>query len=483
MRILFASSEAFPLMKTGGLGDVSGSLPAALERRRQDVRLVLPGYPQAVDRLVKPVRRPGPPGVTWSLIEGRLPGTPVPVYLIDWPAHFQREGDPYRSAGGNDWPDNPQRFAAFSRAVATLALDAAGLDWAPQILHLNDWQTGLVPVFLRDAPQRPATLFTIHNLAYQGLFPAETRQVLGLAEDLWNMEALEFHGRLSFMKGGLVFADRITTVSPTYAREIQTPEMGMGLDGLLRARAEHLHGILNGIDYDEWNPEADPHLAAAYSLRDLGGKADNKAALQRELGLPIRPDLPLLGHVGRMVEQKGIDLLLQACAPLLAAGRIQLALVGSGSREFEANALHLAEAHPDACSVVIAYNEGLAHRVEAGSDAFLMPSRFEPCGLNQMYSLRYGTPPIVHATGGLADTVIDANPATLADGTANGFCFLPDDVAALTTALERALALFAQPGQAHWQTMVRNGMNCDHRWSQSSAAYLDLYRELRPGPD
>ena len=479
MRILFASSEAFPLVKTGGLGDVSSSLPAALKRRRQDVRLVLPAYPRAASRLADPTRLPGPADAPWSLIQGYLPGTSVIVYLVDWPRYFERDGDPYRATDGSDWPDNPQRFAAFASAVASMGVDDAQLDWMPEILHLNDWQTGLVPVFLRDHSRRPPIVFTIHNLAYQGLFHAETRHALGLPEDLWHMEALEFHNQLSFMKGGLVFSDLITTVSPTYAREIQTPEQGMGLDGVLRARASSLHGILNGVDYREWNPEKDGYLDAHYSADNLSGKARNKAALQRELRLPEREDIMLLGHVGRMVSQKGIDLLLEACAPLLAAGRMQLVLVGNGDRRFEDWARSLAYAHPESCSAVIAYNEGLAHRVEAGADAFLMPSRFEPCGMNQMYSLRYGTPPIVHATGGLADTVIDANPATLGDGTATGFCFLPADTAPLTGAIERALALFGEPGQERWRSMMRNGMGHDFGWNTSSAAYLDLYRSLR----
>ncbi|AGA34447.1 Glycogen synthase, ADP-glucose transglucosylase [Thioalkalivibrio nitratireducens DSM 14787] len=482
MRILFASSEAFPLAKTGGLGDVSSSLPAALKRQRQDVRLVLPAYPRAVSRLADPTRLPGPASAPWSLIQGYLPGTSVMVYLVDWPMYFQRDGDPYRATDGSDWPDNAHRFAAFAQAVAAISVDEAQLDWAPEILHVNDWQTGLVPVLLRHHPRRPPTLFTIHNLAYQGLFPGELRHQLGLPEDLWHWEALEFHGQLSFMKGGLVFSDAITTVSPTYAREIQTPLAGMGLDGVLRARSARLHGILNGVDYSEWNPERDGYLTAHYHADNLEGKAANKASLQEELQLPVRPDLPLLGHVGRMVVQKGIDLLLEACEPFLAERRMQLALVGSGDHIFEESARALARAHPDYCSVVITYNEGLAHQLEAGSDAFLMPSRFEPCGLNQMYSLRYGTPPIVHATGGLADTVIDANPATLDDGTATGFCFMPATAAALGEAIERVLTLFGEPGQERWQTMIRKGMARDFGWSQSSAAYLELYRDLRGSP-
>lgn len=481
MRILFASSEAYPLSKTGGLGDVSASLPAAIRRRRQDIRLVMPAYPRAVSRLAEPVRLPGPADAPWSLIQGLLPGTRLPVYLVDWPVFFERDGDPYRASNGLDWPDNAQRFAAFSQAVATLARNHAALDWQPEILHLNDWQTGLVPIYLRNHQIRPRTLFTIHNLAYQGIFPASFRKELAIPDDLWHPEGLEFYAQISFMKGGLLFSDLITTVSPNYAREIQTLEAGMGLDGVLRKRAAQLHGILNGIDVREWDPERDGHLQHHYSAENLAGKLRNKEALQDELNLPRRPDLPLIGHVGRMVAQKGIDLLLEACVPFLASGRMQLALVGSGNREYEAAAVALARAYPAYCATAITYNEGLAHRVEAGADMFLMPSRFEPCGLNQMYSLRYGTPPIVHFTGGLADTVVDATPITLANQLATGFTFHPANTLMLTAALERALALYHEPGQERWRAMIQRGMQLDFSWNQSSGAYLDLYRALLEG--
>lgn len=477
MRILFASSEAHPLMKTGGLGDVSASLPAAIRRKRQDIRVVIPAYPGAIQRM-EATALPAPEGVPWTLLQGELPGTSVPVYLLDWPVFFRRDGNPYQAANGQDWPDNAHRFHAFSRVIATLALNQAGLDWQPDIVHLNDWQTGLAPVFLRDAPERPATVFTIHNLAYQGLFHQNFLTELGLPAALWHPDALEFYGQLSFMKGGLLYSDAITAVSPTYALEIQTPEFGMGLDGVLRARNRTLYGILNGIDTQEWNPARDPFLAAAYTAEHLEAKAVNKRALQDELQLAPEPDLPLIGHVGRMVAQKGTDLILEACAPFLAAGRIQLALIGSGHRELEQTAQALAKAYPHACATVIGYDEGLAHRIEAGADAFLMPSRFEPCGLNQMYSLRYGTPPIVHATGGLADTVIDATPFTLAQNTANGFSFHPATTLALTATLERVLALYHEPGRKRWQALMRRGMALDFSWNQSSKAYLELYRGL-----
>lgn len=484
MRILFASSEAFPLIKTGGLGDISASLPAALTQRGQDVRLVLPGYPVAQERLLHPRRIPGPRQASWSLIEGILPGVSpaVTVWLVDWPVHFQRSGDPYRTPEGQDWPDNAERFAAFARVIAALGAGQAGVDWVPDLLHLNDWQTGLVPVYALEHAHRPPTLFTIHNLAYQGIFPGSTRFALGIPAHLWQMQGLEYHGQLSFMKAGLTLSNIITTVSPTYAQEIQQDEPGMGLAGILRQRAHDLHGILNGVDYREWNPANDPHLPHAYDADHPQGKRQIKAHLQQELQLPERDDLPLLGYVGRMVDQKGIDLLLEACTPLLRDGRVQLVIVGSGQKNHEKAALALQTAYPEACRTLIAYNEGLAHRVEAGADAFLMPSRFEPCGMNQLYSLRYGTPPIVHATGGLQDTVVDTTAATLASGTATGFTFRPATAQALLATIERALELFQQPGQAQWQDLMRTGMTRDFGWERSAQQYLELYQTLQAYP-
>lgn len=476
MKILFATSEAQPLIKTGGLADVSGSLPTALKRLRQDVRLVLPAYPaacEAAGRLtrVAELTIPGadrPVGV----LQGRLPGTRVPVYLIDSPLHFQRAGDPYRATDGRDWQDNDLRFALFARAVAALAMDEAGLDWRADILHCNDWQTGLAPALLHARPGRPATVFTIHNLSYQGLFPAEAMQRLGLPAGLWGPEGLEFYGRLSFIKGGLVFADRLTTVSPTYAREIQTPEFGYGLDGLLRHRGAVLRGILNGIDCKSWDPARDPHLPATYGPLELEPKRQNKRALQAELGLPTTDATPLLGHIGRLVEQKGIDLILQALPPLLRERRLQLAVLGSGEAIYEEGLRQLARAFPEQVGLHLGYNEALAHRIEAGADIFLMPSRFEPCGLNQMYSLRYGTPPVARRTGGLADTVADASESDQA----TGFLFDAPDPRALRAAIERALALYAEPSA--WRALQLRGMQQDHCWEHSARDYLAMYKEL-----
>ncbi|HSH28318.1 MAG TPA: glycogen synthase GlgA, partial [Thiohalobacter sp.] len=408
----------------------------------------------------------------------RLPDSRLRVWLVDIPEYFDRPGNPYLGPDGQDWPDNAQRFHAFARTVVELALDRAGLDWQPDLVHCNDWQTGLVPALLSLEPTRPATVFTLHNLAYQGLFPWETFRDLGLPGHWWSLHALEFHGQLAFIKGGLVFADWITTVSPTYAREIQTPAFGGGLEGLLRVRADRLRGILNGVDYRIWNPAQDPHLPQPYHSRSLAGKAVNKAQLQREFGLPRQPQAPLLAHIGRLVEQKGVDLLL-ACLPRLLASGAQLVLLGSGQPQLEADLRALRDRYPDRVGLRLDYDEALAHRIEAGADIFVMPSRFEPCGLNQLYSLRYGTVPVVRRTGGLADTVIDADATTLAAGTATGFVFADPTATALEAALRQALALYRQPRV--WKQLIRTAMRQDFSWKRSAAQYLELYETALAG--
>ncbi|MFA5530287.1 MAG: glycogen synthase GlgA [Thiohalomonadaceae bacterium] len=479
-KILFVSSEAHPLIKTGGLGDVSGSLPAALKRLHHTVRLVLPAYQEAVakagklktiatlrvaDRL-EPVR----------ILEGLMPGTRVKLWLVDAPGCFDRPGNPYLGEDGRDWPDNAQRFATFCRAVVELAMDRAGLRWRPDVVHCNDWQTGLVPALLAREQQRPGTVFTIHNLAYQGLFPWNSFAALGLPAELWHMHAMEFHNQFSFIKGGLVFADWITTVSPTYAREICGPDLGYGLDGLLRHRSDRLTGILNGADYDIWNPRTDKLIAHTYSPATLHHKRANKAALQAQFNLPVDSDSPLLGLVGRMVEQKGIDLVLGAL-PVLVKQGVQVAVLGTGDLAYENELCALANRHPEAIGYHIGYDEARAHLVEAGADMFLMPSRFEPCGLNQIYSLHYGTPPIVRRTGGLADTVVDATPETLADGSATGFVFDDATPEALVTAVERALTLYRQPKV--WKRLMTAAMDQDFSWQASARRYLEIYTRAR----
>ena len=476
MKILFASSEAHPLVKTGGLADVSGALPKALHDLDQDVRLVLPAYQTLLARAgrlteIASLQLTGHSAPV-RVLQGTLPDTRIPIYLIDAPRCFDRPGNPYTGPDGNDWPDNAQRFATFGRAIVELAMDRAGLGWRPDLVHCNDWQTGLAPALLSLESGRPATLFTVHNLAYQGLFDWATFQTLELPYAWWSMYALEFHGKVSFMKGGLTFADRLTTVSPTYAEEIRTPAYGCGLEGLLQHRAGHLTGILNGVDYGVWDPATDPLLEQHFSRRSLKGKAANKQALQAAFGLPIAPRLPLFAHVGRLVEQKGIDLVL-GLLPELLQRPLQLAMLGSGQQYLEAALADAHALHPDRLGLRIGYDEALAHRIEAGADAFLMPSRFEPCGLNQLYSLRYGTLPIVRRTGGLADTVVDATPAHLDAGTATGFVFEAATPEALLGAIDRALALYAQTSA--WNRAVKTAMDQDYSWKRSAQAYLALY--------
>lgn len=481
MKILFVTSEAHPLIKTGGLGDVSGSLPAALAGLQQEIRVVLPAYPQARARLVgcAPRGRITLPdaGSDITLLEGRMPDSGVTVWLIDAPTYFNREGGPYGTPGG-DWPDNAERFALFARAVVELAMDRAGLHWRPEVVHCNDWQSGLVPALLEREEERPATLFTIHNLAYQGLFPWEVFNRLALPRELWHMEAMEFHGQFSFIKGGLAFADRLTTVSPTYAREIRTAAFGYGLEGLLNHRAGVLSGILNGADYAIWDPVNDALIPSPFTAEDPSRKALNKAALQQRFGLTVSADTPLLGLVGRLVEQKGIDL-VAAIIPALVKEGVQLAILGSGAHHFEQQLRALAAQFPRQVGLHIGYDEALAHLVEAGADIFLMPSRFEPCGLNQIYSLRYGTLPIVRRTGGLADTVVDTTPTTLSGGKATGFVFDAASSEALGAAIRRALDYYRQPQQ--WHRLITNAMAQDFSWHASARRYLALYREMTGG--
>jgi starch synthase len=483
MDILYCSSEAYPLIKTGGLGDVAGSLPTALQDLGNDVRLVLPAYPEVLEHS-------GPLGSIASLtlggdaqpvqiLKGQFPHTGVGLYLIDCPAYFQRSGNPYVQEDGNDWPDNAERFACFALAIVALALGEADPDWQPQLVHCNDWQTGLVPALLSQHEQRPATLFTIHNLSYQGLFPKATFAALQLPDSLWSIDALEFHDQLSFLKGGIACSDWVTTVSPTYAEEICTAEFGYGLEGLLQYRADRLSGILNGMDCTVWNPATDPHLAHSYDVHTLQHKALNKAALQQELGLPVEPGALLLGHIGRLVGQKGVDLILDTLEALLEQP-LQLVILGDGEEQLEQDLKQAVARYPQQLAAHIGYDEALAHRIEAACDCFLMPSRYEPCGLNQMYSLRYGTVPIVRSTGGLADTVTDLNELTARDYTATGFTFEADTAQALLEVCQRALAYY-QSDRVNWWKLVITGMKKDFSWTNSAQQYLSLYQHVCHG--
>ncbi|MDH3559856.1 MAG: glycogen synthase GlgA [Gammaproteobacteria bacterium] len=479
MNILFASSEAHPLIKTGGLADVSGSLPRAILGLHHDIRVIIPAYREILKHAqqltlaayldLEGVRLPV------RILSGRLPGGNVKLYLVDSPPHFDRAGKPYTTSSGSPWLDNAERFTVFCRAIHALAVNDAGLDWQPDIVHCNDWQTGLVPVMLRETSAAPASIFTIHNLAYQGLFDWKTFQSLKLPDDWWSIDALEFHDKFSFIKGGLIFADWLTTVSPTYADEICTPEFGCGLEGLLTQRKQSLTGILNGADYTVWNPGRDLHIPVQYNLRSLFHKIENKRDLQEHFALPVDNAVPLFTVISRLVEQKGIDLILEIL-PDLVKQNAQLVVLGSGDSQLEAALQQASARHPEHIGIHIGYDEVLAHRVEAGADIFLMPSLFEPCGLNQIYSLRYGTVPVVRRTGGLADTIVDTTPETLADKTATGFCFHQASATALWSAVERALAHYRKPDS--WAQIMDTGMRQDFSWKRSAQQYVELYTRI-----
>ncbi|MDZ7662617.1 glycogen synthase GlgA [Thiohalophilus sp.] len=476
-RILYCSSEAYPLIKTGGLGDVAGSLPRALQQLGHDVRLLLPAYRDLLQNLSHRPRHlieltiDNYPVVLWQTT---LPGSRVVTWLVDCPPLFDRPGNPYHDADGEPWPDNAQRFALFDQVAARLAVGQPGLDWQPDIIHGNDWQCGLIPVYLESQPDRPGSVFTIHNLAYQGIFDRPAFEELGLPESLWHFSRLEYYGRFSFIKGGLVYADRVTTVSPTYAREIQTATFGHGMEGVLAHRSDRLSGILNGIDTRTWNPGTDRFIVKRYNRRHLADKQANKAALQAHFGLPQTDESMLIGMVSRLVEQKGIDLVLDSL-PRLFSLPVQLVILGSGDKRYERVLQQAIEQYPRKLAVTIGYDEKLAHRIEAGADLFLMPSRFEPCGLNQMYSQRYGTLPLVTAVGGLVDTVIDAAGEALQRGEASGFVMREVSTAALQASLQRAVRRYQTP--LSWRQLQQFAMQRDFSWERSASAYTELYEQ------
>jgi len=490
MRILFVASEVFPLVKTGGLADVVGALPPALRAHGLDARVLVPGYPAVLGAgiawrdLGRVDGLPGPGGwLDGRILAGRLEGGTdggLDLMVLDQPALYGRAGNPYTGPDGRDWPDNAFRFAALSRAAARIGLAGAGDGWRPDVVHAHDWQAGLAPAYLvfePDGRPRPATVTTIHNIAFQGVFDAGLLGALALPPRSFTMEGLEYYGGIGFLKAGLFYADRITTVSPTYADEITTPDGGMGLDGLLRKRRGDLVGLLNGIDTRIWNPAADPALPAPYDAGRIEAKAASKAALQHRMGLAVRADAPLFGVVSRLTWQKGLDLVLQALPGLLGAGG-QLAVLGSGDRELEDRFRAYADAHKGAVGLVLGYDEPLSHLIQAGSDALLVPSRFEPCGLTQMYALRYGTVPVVRRVGGLADTVRDGDETDIRQGRATGFTFERATVDELEWAVGRAVGLYGRPDL--WRGLQRNGMACDNSWEHAAKDYAALYRSLRP---
>jgi starch synthase len=472
MKILYASAEAWPIAKTGGLGDVGASLPRAYAELGADVRLVVPAYRGAFDHLRETWRVADLQvrGQAFAIWQGKLRDSGVDVWLVDAPPLYARDGDPYRDRHGRLWGDLAWRFGCFSEVIARLAL-GEGVGWRCDALHLNDWHTALAAVHLRRRVRRPRSIFTIHNLAYQGVYGRSEFDALGLPADLWHVDALEFHGGWSFMKAGILYSDAVTTVSPTYAREIQRPEHGEGLDGLLRSRAHALSGVVNGIDTRTWDPATDPHLAARYDAASVTeGKRANKAALQSQLGLD-RSDGMLVGIIARLVHQKGIDAVL-AAAPELDRLPIQLAILGSGDADLERALVDWAKASPGRVVVRIGHDEALAHRIEAGADAFLMPSRYEPCGMNQMFSQRYGTIPVVRRVGGLADTVVDATGPDCAPGSATGIHFEHADAGGVLFGVRQALGLFRHPPT--WIAMMRAGMAKELSWSETAHRYLTL---------
>lgn len=487
MKILFATPECAPFVKTGGLGDVSAALPAALADLGHDVRILLPAYRgmkvsgEAGDSIDLPAEGPWPAA---QLLPLRLERG-VTLLLLACPDFYQRAGGPYVDAGGQDYSDNALRFGFLSHVAARLGTESTPCSgWQADIVHANDWPCAMAPLYLARsrelAPAAPtaASVMTIHNLAFQGVFPMAQADILEVPWHWRGMEqGVEFWGQLSMLKAGVQFADRITTVSPSYAGEIQTPEFGVGLDGLLRSRSSRLTGILNGIDDRVWNPATDPLLPHAYSATDLSGKARNKDALQKRCGLAPDPQAMLFGVVSRLTPQKGIDWVLQHLDLILSRGG-QLSVLGQGEPRLQEALLLAAAKHPKAVSVTVDFDESLAHWIEAGSDCFLMPSRFEPCGLNQMYSQAYGTPPLVNATGGLVDSVVDASVPS--GGT--GFVMHSPDSAGYAEALGRAQALWAQPEL--WRQLQVNGMLRPFGWASSASAYVHLYesalKELRP---
>lgn len=480
MRVLMVASELFPLVKTGGLADVAGALPRALSRRGHDVRVLVPGYRGVLEA----AEDPGPPlpmgnplGVGEAeVVPARLPGTDTPIYVLRCPALYDRAGGPYLDPHGQDWSDNHLRFALLSRVAAIMAVGGAALGWAPHVIHAHDWQAGLVSAYLQLWGQaRPATVLTVHNLHFAGRFHPMLMSAVGLPHSLYSAYGVELYGALSFLKAGLYFSDRITTVSPTYAQQIQTSEYGEGLQGLLSSRSPHLFGIINGIDDDVWNPARDPALPARFDADHVEGKAEVKAALQAELGLPVNPKAPLFGMVSRLTHQKGVDLVLGNVRFLVGSGA-QLVVLGSGAASLELGLAEAARHHPRSVAYRNGYDEPLSHRIMAGSDFVLVPSRFEPCGLTQMYAQRYGALPVVRHTGGLADTVTDS---WALPHVGTGFSFVDPTEWAMGNAMWRGMEAFGTPRFAELQ---QRAMRRDFGWGPSAALYEKVYASALHGP-
>jgi starch synthase len=482
MRVLHVCTEIYPLLKTGGLADVTAALPPALARVGCDARMLVPAFPALLDGLRDRQLVTALPGrfgaAEISLYSGTLPNG-IKTYAIGAPELYDRPGNPYADSANQPYPDNHRRFALLGWLAARLT---EGLDpsWTPQILHCHDWHAGLAPAYLRAAQmatgrKSAGSVFTVHNLAYQGLFAGHAMAELGLPPEFFGVYGLEFHGQVSFLKAGLFYSDLITTVSPTYAQEIQRPEQGCGLEGLLSSRAHELHGILNGIDTEVWNPAIDAAIAARYESNSLEGKRACKRALQEETGLAVRDDTPLFGIVSRLTHQKGLDLVLAGLHEILDRGG-QLVMLGSGDLQLETAFREIASARPESVSVQIGFDEVKAHRIVAGSDVIMVPSLFEPCGLTQLYGLMYGSLPLVRRVGGLADTVTDCSLENLADGLATGFVFDLFDVDAFTAAVRRAFALYGRKDD--WLDVQRRGMRQELGWDAAAARIMPLYRQI-----
>ncbi|MEP4197736.1 MAG: glycogen synthase GlgA [Aliishimia sp.] len=476
MRVLMVASECAPFVKTGGLADVVGALPAALSPLGVDARVMLPAYPPLFPLLPKGKLvaqfddLPGGPG---KVVLVKAKG--IELLLLDAPQLFDRPSGLYGDENGVDWTDNALRFGALAQAAARVAMGAIE-GYAPDVLHAHDWQAALAPVYLKMAgAQRPKTVTTIHNIAFQGRFDPSQMGPLQLKQDWFHPEGLEFHGDLGFLKGGLAYSDLITTVSPTYAYEILTPEFGMGLEGVLQARVGALSGLLNGIDTNAWDPAKDPELTSPYDRRSLKRKSKNRATVAERFGLETNSAGPLFCVISRLTEQKGLDVLLEAVPHLVESGA-QLAVLGNGAPELEQGFRDAAARHPGQVGTYIGYDEGLSHLLQGGSDAIVIPSRFEPCGLTQLYALRYGTLPVVARTGGLADTVIDANAAAIDAGVATGFVSQGITPNALRHVIDRVT--LAYNDTKLWQSMQRNAMNQQVDWGTSAAGYAGLYKTL-----
>ncbi len=477
MRILFVASECYPLVKTGGLADVVGALPVALEGIGSDVRVMIPAYPGVLGRLddfAEVAIYPDLFGGPGRLVAGRT-ADGLKVLALDAPHLYDRPGNPYLGPDGKDWPDNTRRFAALSAIGAAVARFGLADGWRPDLVHAHDWQAGLVPAYIAAGGEGPRTVFTVHNIAFQGLCGAHEFEQLGLPARFFTPAGLEYYGQCSFLKAGLTFSDRLTTVSPAYARELRTPEFGMGMNGVLSERASVLHGIVNGIDTEVWDPETDPALPVPYSAKKIQGKARAKQVLQQRLGLVPDPDALLFTVISRLTGQKGLDLLLPHLGTIVRRGG-QLALLGAGEPGLERAFLEAAQVYAGRVATVIGYDETLSHLCQGGADAILIPSRFEPCGLTQLYGLRYGTLPIVARTGGLADTVIDANEAAIRVGAATGIQFSPVTADALGFALERTFDLFAD--RKTWKKIQARAMAHPVGWETSATEYMALYDDL-----